>query len=98
VIEMKDLKQSTPNEARSAGLLAKSGIFSQLKAACLTLVNGDPELIRSMMISVGVDEANDVMDDAIRHYAAEHCVVADVERPAGSLVIRLRRKPDGSVE
>jgi hypothetical protein len=77
----------------SPSLLQSSGIFSQLRAACLTLASSDPDLIRSMMISVSCDGADEGADEAIRCLAAEHLVVAEVEREGGAMVIRLERRP-----
>jgi hypothetical protein len=91
-----NVSKEARNETRSAGLLAASGIFSQLQAACLTLVNCDPELIRSMMISTCNADGDESVDYAIRRYAGEQCLVADVERRAGALIVRLRRAQEGN--
>jgi hypothetical protein len=82
----------TERRKLSAGLLQSTGILSQLRAACLTLVSSDPELIRSMMIAVSCDGVADDADQAVRRLAEENCVVADVERRGGAMVIRLERR------
>jgi hypothetical protein len=88
---MKVRKEAITNRTGAAGLLSASGVFSQLKAACLTLVNSDPELIRSMMISVSALTVDAEVDSAVRRFAEEQCVEAEVERRGSALVIRLKR-------
>jgi hypothetical protein len=80
---------------KGASLLEKTGVLVQLEAACLTLAATDPEMIRSMMISVSRDDADESMNEAVRRFAEERCIAADVDQHAGAMVIRLTRRTEG---
>jgi hypothetical protein len=84
----------TKRHELTRSLLQSTGILTQLKAACLTLVGSDPELIRSMTLAVTCDGAEEEADEAVIRLAEEHCVVASVERTAGALIVRLKRRDD----
>lgn len=85
-------------ESKAASLLEKTGVFANLEAACLTMAGTDPDLIRSMMISVTRPIEDESVDQAVRRFAQEHCVIADIEQCAGAMVIRLTRAEETATD
>jgi hypothetical protein len=92
VIEMKDLgKEGT----QAQGLSAASVVFDRLRVACRLLSRTDDALIRSTILSIPSNQVDQAVAEAVRRYAEEHCLVAEVAQSDRSLVIRLRHPTDG---
>jgi hypothetical protein len=84
------------NVSESASLLAIWGLLPRLQAACLMLANAPEHVARRATLSMPVREDTPAsVAQAIKLFAQEHLVEAEVEYRPGRLVVRLQKRAEG---
>jgi hypothetical protein len=92
------IENITPtSQAQATSLLAIHGLLPRLRAACGMLEDTPQGVVRSttLYMPVVANSAAPVVQ-AIKLFAKEHCVEAEVELGPGRIVVQLRRSTENA--
>jgi hypothetical protein len=84
------IEQLRLRQTPALGLLKATGILDDLCSACAILERKEQGSVKGVSLAISWDRLHEAVENAIRRFAEEQCLIAEAARGDDALVVSLR--------